>query len=54
MEDYTVADLLISHELREETELYLRIENLFDEEYQLVNGYGTSDRAFYAGIRASF
>lgn len=54
MDDYTVADLLISHELREETELYLRIENLFDEEYQLVNGYGTSDRAFYAGIRASF
>lgn len=52
--DYTVVDLLVTHPLRENTEAYLRIENLFDEEYQLVNNYGTSDRAFYAGIRASF
>lgn len=54
MGDYTVVDVLVTHPVRENTEAYLRIENLFDEEYQLVNGYGTSDRAFYAGIRAAF
>ncbi|MBC9247065.1 TonB-dependent receptor [Paracoccus sp. 11-3] len=52
--DFTVVDLLVTHPLRDNSEVYLRIENLFDEQYQLVNGYGTSDRAFYAGVRASF
>jgi outer membrane cobalamin receptor len=25
-----------------------------NEEYQLVRGYGTSDRAFYVGLRSRF
>lgn len=54
MGDYTVVDLLVTHPVRDNADAYLRIENLFDKEYQLVRGYGTSDRAIYAGIRASF
>ncbi|WP_343079440.1 TonB-dependent receptor plug domain-containing protein [Ostreiculturibacter nitratireducens] len=52
--DYTVANATFTYDLGQETEAYLRVENLFDEEYQLVPGYGTSDRAFYAGLRKSF
>jgi vitamin B12 transporter len=52
--DYTVANATVSYEISNDIEAYLRIENIFDEEYQLQNGYGTSDRAFYVGLRASF
>lgn len=52
--DYTVANATFTYDLGHETEAYLRIENVFDAEYQLVPGYGTSDRAFYVGLRKSF
>jgi vitamin B12 transporter len=52
--DFTVVNATISHDFRNGTEAYLRFENLTDEDYQLVQHYGTSGRAVYAGIRASF
>jgi len=54
LDDYTVASALFTYSLTDTTDLYLRVENLLDEEYQLVEGYGTSDRAFYIGVRADF
>ena len=36
------------------SELYLRIENLLDEEYQQVFGYGTPERSGFIGLRANF
>ena len=56
MEQYpnVTVDLSISHPVREKARAYLRVENLFDEDYQWVRGYGTSGRAVYAGLRASF
>ncbi|MCA0996212.1 TonB-dependent receptor plug domain-containing protein [Alloyangia pacifica] len=52
--DYTVADVNFRYALSDNAELYLRVENLFDEDYQTVTGYGTSDRAAYFGVRGSF
>lgn len=52
--DYTVANATFTYDFGNETEAYLRVENLLDEEYQLWDGYGTSDRAFYVGLRRSF
>lgn len=54
LDDYTVVHATLSHDFGSGHEGYIRIENLFDEEYQLVNGYGTSDRAIYVGLRKSF
>ena len=54
MPDYTVAQALVQFALDEQTEAYLRVDNLFDEEYQEVRGYGTSDRGVYVGLRKSF
>ena len=34
--------------------LYGRVENVTDEQYQLVRGYGTYGRAAYAGVRIKF
>lgn len=52
--DYTVANATFAYGLGDSMEAYLRIDNLLDEEYQLVNGYGTSDRAFSLGLRTRF
>ena len=52
--DYTVVDASLSYAINDQTAVYLRIENLTDEEYQTASGFGTSDRAFYVGLRASF
>lgn len=52
--DYGVVNATLSYHFDATTEAYVRIENLFDNEYQSVPGYGTSDRAFYVGLRKSF
>lgn len=52
--DYTVLNGQIGYELAAGKSAYLRVENLLDTEYQLWPGYGTSDRAVYVGLRASF
>lgn len=54
LDDFTTVGLRVSHPVRENAEAYLRLENVFDEDYQWVRGYGTSGRAVYAGLRASF
>lgn len=54
LEDFTTVDLHVSHPLGQNATAYLRLENAFDEDYQWVEGYGTSGRAIYAGLRTSF
>ncbi|WP_026758602.1 TonB-dependent receptor plug domain-containing protein [Sediminimonas qiaohouensis] len=54
MPDYTVVGMSVTHQLSDQTEAYLRVDNLFDEDYQTIRGYGTSGRAAYFGVRASF
>ena len=45
------VDLAASYALNETIEIYGRIENLFDEDYQQVSGYGTPGLSGYAGVR---
>ncbi|MEZ5911761.1 MAG: TonB-dependent receptor [Paracoccaceae bacterium] len=52
--DYTVANLALDYDFGNDTRATLRVENLFDEQYQLVSGYGTSGRAIYVGLAKSF
>jgi vitamin B12 transporter len=54
MDDYEVVDLTASWEFLQGLELYGRVENLFDEDYQEVPTYNTSGAAAYAGLRFSF
>ncbi|MFB2594827.1 TonB-dependent receptor plug domain-containing protein [Paracoccus sp. p4-l81] len=48
---YGVVDLFASHKLSERTELYGRIESVFDRRYETYSGYRTPERSLYAGIR---
>jgi vitamin B12 transporter len=51
VDGYTVVNLAASYQLGDAVALTGRVENLFDETYQEVIGYGTSERAYYAGLR---
>lgn len=52
--DMTVVNASATYAINDSVSAYLRIENLFDEEYQSVPGFGTSDRAAFVGLRADF
>ena len=54
MPDYTVVHGRLAWALDGRTELSLRVENLFDKQYQTVAGYGTAGRSFYVGISGRF
>lgn len=51
---FTVVNVGAEYELSDNASAYVRIENLFNEQYQTVTGYGTSDTAIYVGLRATF
>ncbi len=52
--DYTTVDMGLRFDLTDRAELTLRVTNLFDEDYQEVNGYNAPGRAFYLGLAARF
>jgi vitamin B12 transporter len=48
---YVVADLRAAYDLSAHVQVFGRIDNLFDEQYEQVFGYGTPGIAGYAGVR---
>jgi vitamin B12 transporter len=51
---WTRVDLAGRFAMSESVELYARIENLFDEQYQQIIGYGTPGLSGHVGARLSF
>ena len=54
LDDYAVANLTLTQALSDDMDGYIRIENLFDEDYETIPGYNTPSLSIYAGISASF
>ncbi|WP_019960816.1 TonB-dependent receptor plug domain-containing protein [Woodsholea maritima] len=54
LDGWTRVDLTGSYEVNANWDVYGRIENLFDEHYQQILGYGTPDRSGTIGLRARF
>lgn len=54
VDPYTLVDLRASYPIDAHLEVYGRIENAFDEEYQTVLGYGTAGRGVFGGVRVRF
>lgn len=52
--DYTLVGAGISYDVSDTAEVYLRVENLFDEEYETVSGYNQAGRSVFLGVRADF
>lgn len=47
---YTVVNLLARYELNKNLYFAARLENAFDEEYQLVHGFNTAPRGFFVSV----
>jgi len=54
LDDYEVLDVSVSYAFSSALELYARIENATDEDYQELIGYRTPGRAAYGGVRFRF
>ncbi len=54
IDNYEVVDFSASYRVLANFEVYGRVENLLDEDYQEVPTYNTSGAAGYAGLRYSF
>lgn len=54
LQDYEVLDISAAYSLSESFEVFARVENALDEDYQEVTGFNTPDRAGYAGIKFRF
>lgn len=54
LDGYTLVDIRASYRLSERLELFGRIENLFDADYQTVFRYGQPGRGAFVGARANF
>jgi len=51
LDSYTLVNLNISYQLNSNWQLFAKLENAFDEDYQLASGYNTRGRAGFLGIR---
>ncbi len=51
LDGYVVADIRASYAITEALEIFGRIENLFDAEYETVFQYGQPGRAVFGGLR---
>ncbi|MBL4918493.1 TonB-dependent receptor plug domain-containing protein [Szabonella alba] len=54
MPDYTLVNVSVSYAINETTQAHLRVENLFDKDYQTSYNYGQPGRSVYVGLRSSF
>ncbi|HBM71541.1 MAG TPA: TonB-dependent receptor, partial [Erythrobacter sp.] len=52
LDGYELFDLRASFGIGDNLELFGRVENVFDTDYQTVAGYGTAGRSVFGGIRA--
>ncbi len=54
LDDYSVLDLGTTFTLAAQVQLYARIENALDEQYEELTGYNTAGRATYIGLRFTY
>ncbi|TDP44894.1 TonB-dependent receptor plug domain-containing protein [Zavarzinia compransoris] len=54
MDSYVVANIAGSYRLTDAVEVFGRVENLFDENYEEVYSYGSLGRSAFAGVKATF
>ena len=52
--DSTLVDLRASYPINDALEIYGRIENAFDEDYQTVLNYGAPGQGVFGGVRVRF
>lgn len=54
LDNFGVVDVNARYQLHPNVEIYARIENAFDENYQEINGFNSALRGSYVGAKLSF
>ncbi|MDI6762859.1 MAG: TonB-dependent receptor [Thermodesulfobacteriota bacterium] len=54
LDGYTLANLAASYDLTKNFQIFGRVDNLFDKDYEEVSGYGTPGISFFGGIKINF
>ncbi len=54
LDDYWLVNVAASYELSPGVQIYGRVENALNEDYQQVFGYETAGIAAYAGLRFTY
>lgn len=54
LDAYKTVDLRAQYSLSQRINFFARIENIFDEDYQMVRGYGTRGLSLFFGLRARY
>ena len=54
MASYNLVNVVISYDWNSRVQLSLRLDNLFNEEYEVIKGYGTPGFSVYGGLQLHF
>ncbi|MFK7746078.1 MAG: TonB-dependent receptor plug domain-containing protein [Roseobacter sp.] len=52
--DYTLVGAGFAYDMTDTVQAYIRVENLFDEDYETAGGFNQPGRGVYLGLRADF
>lgn len=51
---YTLVNFVTNYELSKNFTTYMKIDNMLDKKYQVVDGYATAARSYYIGLNYSY
>ena len=54
LDNYTLVDLAASYDITDNFRVFARMENILDEEYEQVKGYGTRGFSTFGGMKLTF
>jgi vitamin B12 transporter len=54
LESYTLINTALFYDVFEPIELFLRLENILDTDYETIKGYATAGFSIYGGLKANF
>ena len=54
VDSFEVVNVAVNYDLSDQFQAYVRVDNLFDEEYEEILFFGTPGRSVFGGIRANF
>ncbi len=54
VDSFEVVNLAVNYDLSDQFQAYVRVDNVFDKEYEEILFFGTPGRSVFGGIRANF
>jgi len=51
LDEYVLVNAAVSYKVQENVELFARVQNLFNKDYEEISGYATPPVSVYAGVR---